>query len=100
MIATSIWKQDQLFEGRSETNHTLTMDAGDHIQGPTPMEMVLMALCGCTSVDVVSILQKEARAAREPHRLRDRRASARAAPRLHPHHADLQDRRGRFAQGR
>jgi putative redox protein len=33
-----------------------------HQGGPGPMEMVLMALCGCTSVDVVSILRKK----REP----------------------------------
>jgi putative redox protein len=31
-------------------------------EGPTPTEYVLMALCGCTSVDVVSILKKK----REP----------------------------------
>ena len=62
MIATSVWKQGQLFEGRSEGNQTITFDAGDHTHGPSPMEAVLMALCGCTSVDVVSILEKK----REP----------------------------------
>jgi len=62
MIAHSTWKQDAIYEAHSETNHTITFDAGDHTQGPTPMEAVLMALCGCTSVDVVSILQKK----REP----------------------------------
>ncbi len=62
MIATATWKQDQLFEGRSETNQTITFDTGDHTHGPSPMEAVLMALCGCTSVNVVSILEKK----REP----------------------------------
>jgi putative redox protein len=62
MIATATWKQDQLFEGRSESNQTITFDAGDHSHGPSPMEAVLMALCSCTSVDVVSILEKK----REP----------------------------------
>jgi putative redox protein len=62
MIAQSTWKQDQLFESRTESNQTITFDAGDHTQGPTPMEAVLAALCACTSVDVVSILQKK----REP----------------------------------
>jgi putative redox protein len=30
-----------------------------HVHGPSPMEAVLMALCGCTSVDVVNILRKK-----------------------------------------
>jgi putative redox protein len=51
------------FEGHSESGHSLTFDAGEvHANGPTPMEAVLMALCSCTSVDVVSILKKK----REP----------------------------------
>ena len=63
MIARAVWKEEMLFETRSESGHAITMDAGAaHANGPTPMEAVLMALCGCTSVDVVSILQKK----REP----------------------------------
>jgi putative redox protein len=63
MIATAIWKQDQLFEGRTESNQTITFDTDSaHTHGPSPMEAVLTALCACTSVDVVSILQKK----REP----------------------------------
>jgi putative redox protein len=63
MIAKAVWKRDMEFNGHSESGHTLVFDAGaDHANGPSPMEAVLMALCGCTSVDVVSILQKK----REP----------------------------------
>ena len=63
MIASSSWKNEMLFEARSESGHTISFDAGsEHANGPSPMEAVLMALCGCTSVDVVSILQKK----REP----------------------------------
>jgi putative redox protein len=63
MIATATWKQDQIFEGRSEAGRTITIDGDSaHTHGPGPMEVVLMALCSCTSVDVVSILQKK----REP----------------------------------
>jgi putative redox protein len=63
MIATTIWKQDEVFEGRSEASHTITFDGDSaHTHGPSPMEVVLMALCSCTSVDVVSILKKK----REP----------------------------------
>jgi putative redox protein len=63
MIASAVWKDEMLFEGHSASGHSVTMDAGaDHAGGPSPMEAVLVALCGCTSVDVVSILRKK----REP----------------------------------
>ena len=60
MIASSEWKQGMIFEGRSESGHAIVLDANAaHAEGPSPMEAVLAALCGCTSVDVVSILQKK-----------------------------------------
>jgi putative redox protein len=63
MIATAEWKQGMIFEGRSESGHAITFDAtAEHAAGASPMEAVLAALCGCTSVDVVSILAKK----REP----------------------------------
>ncbi len=63
MIASTEWKQGMIFEGRSESGHSIVFDAtAAHAEGPSPMEAVLAALCGCTSVDVVSILQKK----REP----------------------------------
>ena len=63
MIAKTVWKKEMAFDGRSESGHHLVFD-GDaaHANGPSPMEAVLMALCACTSVDVVSILKKK----REP----------------------------------
>lgn len=63
MIATTEWKKQMIFEGRSESGHAIRFDSGpQHVSGPSPMEAVLTALCGCTSVDVVNILQKK----REP----------------------------------
>ena len=63
MIAKTVWKTEMDFEGLSESGHALTFDAGaTHANGLSPMEAVLLALCGCTSVDVVSILKKK----REP----------------------------------
>ena len=60
MIAHSEWKQGDIFEGIAENGNTVTFDADpNHAHGPIPMETVLMALCGCTSVDVVSILKKK-----------------------------------------
>ena len=60
MIAHSEWQEDNLFKGISENGNTILFDADPaHSHGPSPMEAVLMALCGCTSVDVVSILKKK-----------------------------------------
>ena len=60
MIAHSEWKQDDVFEGIAENGNTIQFDAdSEHEHGPSPMEAVLMALCSCTSVDVVSILKKK-----------------------------------------
>ena len=51
------------FDGKSQSGHTIHFDGtAEHAAGPSPMEAVLVALCGCTSMDVVSILQKK----REP----------------------------------
>jgi putative redox protein len=60
MKAHSEWRGGKVFEGIAENGNSITFDADpEHTQGPSPMEAVLMALCGCTSVDVVSILQKK-----------------------------------------
>ena len=60
MIAHSEWKHDDVFEARAENGNTIVLDAdAAHTHGPSPMEAVLMALCSCTSVDVVSILKKK-----------------------------------------
>jgi putative redox protein len=60
MIAHSEWKGGRIFEGIAENGNSVFFDADlAHAQGPSPMKAVLMALCACTSVDVVSILQKK-----------------------------------------
>jgi putative redox protein len=60
MIAHSEWKKANTFQGIAENGNTVIFDADSaHTHGPSPMEAVLMALCSCTSVDVVSILQKK-----------------------------------------
>ncbi|MGC1424281.1 MAG: OsmC family protein [Terracidiphilus sp.] len=60
MIAHSNWKEDEVFEGVAENGNTITFDGGSaHTHGPSPMEAVLMALCSCTSVDVLGILKKK-----------------------------------------
>jgi putative redox protein len=65
MIAHSEWKGGKIFEGSAENGNRVLFDADPaHREGPSPMEAVLMALCGCTSVDVASILQKKRQADR------------------------------------
>ena len=60
MIAHSEWRQGTVYEGIAENGNTIVFDTdAAHTQGPSPMEAVLMALCGCTSVDVVGILKKK-----------------------------------------
>ena len=64
MIARSEWSSTDPngsgFTAHSQSGHALRFDTSkEHLEGPTPMEAVLMALCGCTSVDVVSILKKK-----------------------------------------
>ncbi len=60
MIASAVWKKGAIFEGRSESGHAIAIDTSkEHVAGPSPMEAVLVALCACTSVDVVSILEKK-----------------------------------------
>jgi putative redox protein len=60
MIARSEWQGSTIFEGIAENGNSVFFDADpSHQQGPSPMEAVLMALCACTSVDVVSILEKK-----------------------------------------
>ena len=64
MIASTEWTNtdpnDKAFTAHSQSGHVLRFDATkEHAEGPSPMEAVLMALCGCTSVDVVGILKKK-----------------------------------------
>jgi putative redox protein len=63
MIAHSDWKHENVFEASAENGNQIVFDAdAAHQHGPSPMEAVLMSLCGCTSVDVVSILKKKRQA--------------------------------------
>ena len=63
MHAKVTWLHDQQYDAASHTGNHVAMDAdAAHQGGPGPMELVLMGLCSCTSVDVVSILRKK----REP----------------------------------
>lgn len=58
MQATVKWVGDELFLGTSESGHTIVLDANGGALAPSPLENVLISLGGCSSVDVVSILEK------------------------------------------
>jgi putative redox protein len=49
--------------GRADSNHWVTMDGsqkfGGCMSGSSPKELLLIALGGCTSMDVIPILQKK-----------------------------------------
>jgi putative redox protein len=59
--AKAIWIEKQTYRCVASSGHTITVD-GDKHAGNSPMELVLIGLCGCTAYDVVSILHKK----REP----------------------------------
>lgn len=58
MKAEVKWVGDELFMGTSESGHSLVLDANAGALAPSPLENVLISLGGCSSVDVVSILEK------------------------------------------
>ena len=72
--AKAIWKEKQRFDGIATSGHKIAVD-GDKTSGNSPMELVLIGLCGCTGYDVVSILQKK----REPFTSLEVRAEAERA---------------------
>lgn len=59
--AKALWTDTHRFVGESSSGHAIVVD-GDHQTANSPMELVLIGLCGCTGYDVASILTKK----REP----------------------------------
>lgn len=59
--ASAKWTEQMRFEGTGNSGFSLVIDADNKVAN-SPMELVLIALCGCTAYDVVNILQKK----REP----------------------------------
>jgi len=73
--ASATWKQQFQFEGKGNGGIPVAMD-GDGKTGNSPTDLVLVALCGCTAYDIVSILQKK----REPLKGLEVSAEAEKAP--------------------
>jgi putative redox protein len=63
MIEASLnWSDQERFIGQASSRHAIVVDAGKEKTANSPMELVLIALCGCTASDVIGILRKK----REP----------------------------------
>lgn len=56
------WQGKTQFAGTGETGHTILMeagpDAGGEGAGTKPTELVLMAVAGCSGIDIINILTK------------------------------------------
>ena len=72
--AKATWIDNFRFTGIADSGHSIVID-GDHKVGNSPMELVLIGLCGCTGYDVASILGKK----REPFTSLEVRAEAQRA---------------------
>jgi putative redox protein len=63
ITAKAIWTDNERYVGEASSRHAVVMDtASTEKTASSPMELVLIALCGCTASDVVGILRKK----REP----------------------------------
>ena len=59
MNARVKWTDGYQFVAESKTGHAIVLDSPEGADtAATPMELVLQGLCGCTGMDVISILQK------------------------------------------
>jgi len=70
------WVESERFVATAGSGHGVVVDAGHEKIGSSPMELVLMGLCGCTASDVVTILNKK----REPFTALEVKAEAERAP--------------------
>src|SRR5947199_6302899 len=62
ITAKAIWTDQERYIAESTSRHAIAMDTAKEKTANSPMELVLIALCGCTASDVVGILRKK----REP----------------------------------
>ncbi len=65
MGAIVTWKGKMAFDGEASSGFHLPLDTSKDLGGDEngfrPMELLLVGLAGCTSMDVISILKKSTR---------------------------------------
>jgi putative redox protein len=76
VTASATWTDGERFVGLATSGHAMVVDAAKDKTAPSPMELVLIGLCGCTASDVVGILRKK----REPFTRLEVSAEAERAP--------------------
>ena|SRR5262245_46875590 len=76
MQASAVWSDHERFIGKASSGHAIVVDAATEKTANSPMELVLIGLCGCTAYDVVNILSKK----REPFTSLRVQAEAERAP--------------------
>jgi putative redox protein len=60
MIEASVnWTDNERYLGAATSRHAIVLDTAKDKTANSPMELVLIALCGCTASDVVGILRKK-----------------------------------------
>ncbi|MDD3827962.1 MAG: OsmC family protein [Anaerolineae bacterium] len=57
--ASVTWVEDRRFVGVASSGHAIVVDGSGLKTGPSPMELLLMGLAGCTAADVLEILHKK-----------------------------------------
>ena len=58
MLAQLKWIDGLQFVARAGDGPAVVIDSRESGSGPSPMEMVLMGVAGCTAIDVILIMQK------------------------------------------
>jgi putative redox protein len=59
ITAKATWNDKERYIAEATSGHALVMDTASEKTANSPMELVLIALCGCTASDVVGILRKK-----------------------------------------
>jgi putative redox protein len=75
ITASATWVDRERFLGAASSGHAIAVDAATEKTACSPVELVLIGLCGCTASDVVNILRKK----REPFTSLEVRAEAERA---------------------
>ena len=53
------WTEGLQFVARAGNSPAVVIDSSEGGSGPSPMEMVLIGVAGCTAIDVILIMQKK-----------------------------------------
>ena len=60
-VARVVWREGMTFEATTASGKQVVIDSaaqGQASNGPTPVELLMTALAGCTAMDIVTILKK------------------------------------------